>query len=55
MQEAKMVRLIYSLYLDGYTDTKIRDELNNNHIQASKVKGKSVLFEFKNSFNIEFS
>lgn len=40
MQEAKTVRLIYSLYLDGYTETKIRDYLNENHIQSPKVKGK---------------
>lgn len=37
-EEAKIVRLIYSLYLNGYTETKIRDYLNENHITTEKVK-----------------
>ena len=39
-KEARIVRLIYSLYLNGYTETKIRDYLNDNHITTSKVKNR---------------
>lgn len=37
-EEAKIIRLIYSLYLNGYTENKIKDYLNKNHVTTAKVK-----------------
>lgn len=38
--EAEIVRIIYSLYLDGYSSSQIAEELTKNEIPT--VKGKSV-------------